>query len=149
MTYLPQSLIKQFRERNKPKTGVCPITKQKTNDWVLDHDHQTGMVRGVISRVGNSLLGKLENFLKTRCSTSPDKYPSILRAMALYLERENLDVLHPVGFRQLYKRFAVKKKSEQIKILLDIGFDMDCIMRCDNAKDRTELYKQSIKNDTN
>ena len=58
MTYLSQNQIKEFREGNKPIS--CPILDIKTDDWVLDHDHQNGMVRGVISRQANSLLGKVE-----------------------------------------------------------------------------------------
>jgi len=103
MTYLPQSKIKEFRERNKPL--CCPILASKKDDWVLDHDHQTGMVRGVISRQANSLLGKVENFYLRMCKGDKEHLPGVLDAMAAYLEQETLDVLHPVGLIQLTKKF--------------------------------------------
>ena len=77
MTYLPQSKIKEFREQNKPL--CCPILASKKDDWVLDHDHQTGMVRGVISRQANSLLGKVENFYLRMCKGDKEHLPGVLR----------------------------------------------------------------------
>ena len=57
--YLTQGKIPEYRESNKPE--FCPILGGRTNDWVVDHDHKSGMVRGVISRLGNSLVGKVED----------------------------------------------------------------------------------------
>ena len=94
MTYLSQNQIKEFREANKPVS--CPILDTKTNDWVLDHDHQTGMVRGVLSRQANSLLGKVENFFLKMCKGRKEDLPNTLEAMAAYLEQDMTDVLHPV-----------------------------------------------------
>ena len=82
MTYLSQNQIKEFREANKPIS--CPILDIKTKDWVLDHDHQTGMVRGVISRQANSLLGKVENFYLKMCKGQKEDLPNTLDAMAAY-----------------------------------------------------------------
>lgn len=43
--------------------GLCAICRLRVTDSqaVLDHDHATGAVRGVLHRGCNSLLGKLEN----------------------------------------------------------------------------------------
>ena len=59
MMYLKHNQIAQFREDFTPEE--CPVLLRESNDWCLDHDHQTGLVRGVLSREGNSLLGKVEN----------------------------------------------------------------------------------------
>ena len=82
MTYLPQNKIKEYREAHKPIS--CPILDIKTDDWVVDHDHQTGMVRGVISRQANSLLGKVENFYIRMCKGDKEDLPGVLDAMATY-----------------------------------------------------------------
>ena len=37
--------------------GVCAICSKKPTDLVLDHDHATGKVRGLLCRLCNSLLG--------------------------------------------------------------------------------------------
>jgi len=68
---------KEYEKINpSPKIGVkftCPIcqktiTRQYTNDVVLDHSHKTGKIRGWICRMCNSSMGMLgedkETFLR-------------------------------------------------------------------------------------
>ena len=144
MTYLPQNKIKEYRDANKPIS--CPILDIKTSDWVLDHDHQTGLVRGVISRQANSLLGKVENFFLKMCKGRKEDLPNTLEAMAAYLEREALDVLHPVGLTQLTKKFANSNNAEaQVEILKDIGASTEEITACKNVKQRKELFRNLTK----
>ena len=145
MTYLPQNKIKEFRDRHKPL--CCPILASKKDDWVLDHDHQTGMVRGVISRQANSLLGKVENFYIRMCKGDKEDLPGVLDAMAAYLERETLDVLHPVGLTQLTKKFKNSLTAvEQIVELKDLGATKKELESCSNEKQRCELYRKLTKN---
>jgi len=145
MTYLPQNKLAKWREANKPSR--CPILGGRTKDWVVDHDHKTGMVRGVISRVGNSLIGKIENFLTSRCRQKPESFPKILRNIADYLERKNTDILHPVGLTQLTKRFHHSLTSqEQYDVLRDLGGDEEAIESCTNAKHRAALFRTLTKN---
>jgi hypothetical protein len=144
MTYLPQNKIKEYRDANKPIS--CPILDIKTRDWVLDHDHQTGLVRGVISRQANSLLGKVENFFLKMCKGRKEDLPNTLEAMAAYLEREELDVLHPVGLTQLTKKFANSlTAAEQIAELKAIGGSEAEIEACTNLKHRKELFRKLTK----
>ena len=145
MTYLSQNQIKEFRDGNKPIS--CPILDIKTQDWVLDHDHQNGMVRGVISRQANSLLGKVENFYLKMCKGEKENLPNTLEAMAAYLEQETLDVLHPVGLTQLTKKFKYSLTAhEQALELKAIGGSEADIGSCKNQKQRAELYRNLIKN---
>tara|TARA_R110000824_G_scaffold123926_5_gene282094 strand:- start:368 stop:817 length:450 start_codon:yes stop_codon:yes gene_type:complete len=144
MTYLPQNKIKEYRENNKPL--CCPILATKKDDWVLDHDHQTGLVRGVISRQANSLLGKVENFYMRMCKGEKEHLPGVLDAMAAYLEQETLDVLHPVGLIQLTNKFKNKLTAhEQAIELRSIGATEDQINNCSNQNQRSELYRKLIK----
>ncbi len=144
MKYLPQSKLAEWRKKNAPKK--CPLVEYKTSNWVVDHDHTSGFVRGVVSSEGNALLGRIENAFK-RLSRGAKKasLPTILRNMASYLEQDDLTLLHPEGFRQLYKRFYSLSKDLQLDILLKFGTNRDDISKCKNAKERTELYKQIIK----
>lgn len=50
-------------EKQGNRCAVCglPLGAKAPNDPVLDHDHDTGAVRGVLHRGCNSLLGKIEN----------------------------------------------------------------------------------------
>jgi len=144
MKYLPQSKLAEWRKENAPKK--CPLVEYKTSNWVVDHNHTSGFVRGVVSSEGNALLGRIENAFK-RLSRGAKKasLPTILRNMASYLEQDDLQLLHPEGFRQLYKRFYSLSKDLQLDILLKFGTNRDDISKCKNAKERTELYKQIIK----
>lgn len=141
--YLPQNKLKDWRVKHQPKT--CPLLLRKTSDWVVDHCHQSGMVRGVVSRVGNALLGKIENFAYGRCQISHSHLPAVLRGIADYLEREQLDVLHPVGLTQLCRRFKALTSEKQKGILVDLGAKRIQLMECSNASERIKLFRELTK----
>ena len=141
--YLPQNKLKEWRVKHQPKT--CPLILRKTSDWVVDHCHQSGMVRGGVSRVGNALLGKIENFAYRRCKVSHDHLPSVLRGIADYLEQEQLDVLHPVGLTQLCKKFKGLTSEKQKATLVDLGAKRIQLMECSNASERTKLFRELTK----
>ena len=144
MTYLPQNKIAEYRLRHKPI--CCPILSTKTDDWVVDHDHQTGMVRGVISRQANSLLGKVENFYLKMCKGDKEFLPVTLEAMATYLETARTDVLHPVGLTQLTKKYRnTLTAAEQISTLEDMGASREELDACSNVKQRAELFRKLTK----
>lgn len=50
----------EFLLRQRNRCALCG-TPVGCNHAVLDHDHHTGAIRGVLHRGCNSLLGKLEN----------------------------------------------------------------------------------------
>lgn len=144
MEYLPQGKIKQYREKHKP--AKCPILGIKTNDWVVDHDHQSGMVRGVISRQGNSLIGKIENFYLGMCRGKKELLPRTLRNIATYLESDVTKVLHYVGLNQLRNKFKNKLTSaQQYQTLVDMGAGQDELDQCSNQKHRAELFRKLTK----
>jgi hypothetical protein len=120
----------------------------KTNDWVVDHDHQTGLVRGVISRQANSLLGKVENFFLKRCGGRKEQLSRVLRNMADYLDKPPMPYLHPVGLTQKCRRFLRLTKDKQSLELRAKGCSKAEIAECTNAKERTKLYRKVIKDGT-
>lgn len=139
--YLKHTEIAQFRDDFTPQQ--CPVLLRDSSDWCLDHDHQTGLVRGVLSREGNAMLGKVENFYLGMCKGTKEDLPIVLRAMADYLEFPAMDVLHPVGLTQLCKRFARDLTSaEQRDLLEELGADEENIQVCTNQKTRTMYYRQ-------
>jgi hypothetical protein len=139
--YVPQSRLAQWREENIPPH--CPILGHEELIPVVDHDHKSGRIRAVMSSEGNALLGKIENFHKSRCIHGKWDLPTVLRAMADYLERDQ-GPLHPVGTRQLTKRFGRGKKPDQVAILESVGATESEIEACTNSKDRTNLYRSKI-----
>jgi hypothetical protein len=143
--YLPQSKLATWRKENKPKK--CALLGIVIRDPVVDHDHNSGMVRGVVSREGNSLLGRIENAYK-RLSVAARALPLpwVLRAMADYLERPDTDILHPVGLTQLCKRFKNGLTAkEQEDTLYVMKADPNDIRACTNSKKRTHLYRKLLK----
>lgn len=142
MTYITQKELADYRQKHQPES--CPILGTQDYAPVVDHDHQTGNIRGVISREANSLVGKIENFYRSRCAGSPNTIIEALRNIANYLEQEQ-GPLHPVGKRQLVKRFSRKSKEEQNLILEQLNASQDEINQCKNSKERTKLYDKALK----
>ena len=79
--------------------GECPICGLPVDAPCLDHSHKkrvkgTGLIRGVLCRSCNTLLGKIENNC-LRYKVSHKALPLVLRNMACYLERPHKNILHP------------------------------------------------------
>jgi hypothetical protein len=142
--YIPAHKIKEFRERHNP--GICPILLKKLTKSVVDHDHRTGEVRGVIDFNANNLLGVIERKYYSYCSGDPKDLPDVLRRIADFLERPPTGYLHPVGLNQLVAKFKGKNKEQQIKLLNSFYLvDNDAISLCTNQSDRVKLYRTLLK----
>ena len=139
--YVKQAELAAYRENYKPIS--CPILGNTEFTPVVDHDHQTGRIRGVISLEGNALLGKVENFYRSRCARAAKDLPTVLRKMADYLECSQ-GPLHPVGVRQVTKRFSRDTKDNQYEILSELTDDIELIRSCKNSKARTKLYRRLL-----
>lgn len=79
--------------------NVCPICNRSVNSPVLDHHHVkkingTGLIRGVLCRSCNVMLGKVENNCK-RYNISQKELPAVLNNMADYLKEDHLSYIHP------------------------------------------------------
>jgi len=143
MKYLPSSKLKEWRQQNLPK--VCPIFKCVINDSVVDHCHDTGMIRGVLHRQSNAWAGKIENSWKRfGRNNSKATLPEALRALADYLENARTNVMHPVGLTQKCKRFKRLPKDTQLKILFEMKCEQHDINSCKNAGDRTVLFRTAF-----
>jgi len=144
MTYLPQSKIKEYRDTNKPE--LCPILEINFTDAVVDHNHDSGMVRGVMHRQANAWEGKVYNswrrYVKNNCNLT---FVECLKNLVKYLERGDTDVLHPVGLVQLGKRFGRMTKKEQVFSLRALGVNKKLISSCKNGSERIKLYKDYLK----
>ena len=146
MKYLAQKDLAKWRKENTPH--FCPLLNCEHNNWVVDHCHNTGMVRDVVSSEGNAFLGRIENAHKRLSKNARGCSLSVvLRSMANYLERNSTNLLHPEGFRQLYKRFSRLNKYTQLDILMKVGIKRDLIQSANNSNERTKLYKQYLRNE--
>lgn len=111
----------------------------------MDHNHRTGLVRGVISMEGNTLLGRIENSFRRFGTSTELPLSSILRNIADYLDSGDTDILHPVGLNQLSKRFSRLTLADQVLTLKKMGVKKSEIKSCTNSKERTDLYRNLLK----
>lgn len=112
----------------------------------VDHNHTSGMVRGVISMEANTFLGRVENSFRRFGTSSEAKLSDILRNMADYLDKGDTNVLHPVGLKQLSGRFNRLIVDDQVFALRKLGAKKSEIKSCTNSKQRTALYRKLITN---
>lgn len=98
----------------------------------------------MVSSEGNALLGKIENFHRSRCVNGVYDLPTVLRALADYIEGSTGGPYHPRGLRQLVRRFMASKKERQIETLLSFGIPASEIKECKNSKQRAKLYRRAL-----
>jgi len=116
----------------------------------VDHDHDSGLIRGVIDSEANVFLGRIENSYK-RLSMAKKVTTLIdtLKGIVAYLEASenpSRPVLHPVGLTQLCKRFKNNlTAAQQVQELVNKKASKKEIEACKNAKDRTALYRNLLK----
>lgn len=105
--------VKPYRDKTLQDQGgrclVCGGMIEPGED-VLDHDHRTGFIRGVLHRGCNSLLGKLENNHK-RCGV-PDLL-GFLSGVSSYLQKPAHETMHPTHRTEDEKRIRRNKKAKK------------------------------------
>jgi len=144
VTYIPANKLANWRKENEP--SECPILSVKTNDWVVDHDHLSGEVRGVISRQANTLIGKVENIFTSMCKGDPQELPEVLENIAVYLRKDDTKILHPVGLNQLTSRFKNNLlKDDQCFLLHLLGATLSEIETYNNVGKRVKAFKKLLK----
>ena len=99
--------IKGYRlEQLEEQNGLCALCGDLIiDDAVLDHDHKTGLIRKVLHRGCNSILGKIENNM-SRSRMNRDRLRTFALNLMQYIETEHTDVTHPT-----HKEKAVKKRK--------------------------------------
>jgi hypothetical protein len=101
MKILKQSDIKPLRDKLlKRQNGLCALCGHEVDNPCLDHSHKknggTGLVRSVICRGENALLGKIENNARRNKITNLIIF---LRDAANYLEKEHTEYIHPTEIK--------------------------------------------------
>lgn len=140
--YLAQSRINDLKGNILKTKSKCPITGEElAQSSHLDHDHRSGMVRGLISPLANLLLGKVENAMSF--STGEKNLPDILRKMADYLEKPKTNILHPKGCTQVVNRFKRSSKDTQEALIESLGIGIASDYK--NSSERTKAYQDWLK----
>lgn len=95
MNKLKQTQVKEYRERQLAQQNYCcALCGEKiTEAAVLDHDHKTGLVRQVLHRGCNSLLGKIENNMP-RSQVDIHRLKGIAQNLIGYITEKHSETLH-------------------------------------------------------
>jgi hypothetical protein len=104
----------EFLLRQGNLCDLCKTAVQE-KDAVLDHDHRTGAVRGVLHRGCNSLLGKLEN---NAARYGVRDIGVFANGVASYLRRHMTNVtglLHPTHKSDDEKAELRRKKAREYR----------------------------------
>lgn len=84
-------------------------------DAVVDHDHITGEIRGVLTRSANAVEGKVKNAVARWGGTGEDysKIIPYLKRLIAYLERPGTGCMYPMHRTPDEKRDAALKKRRE------------------------------------
>lgn len=124
------------------QNNICKITGCFLEDKpVLDHNHDTQFVRGVVHRQANAALGKIENLWKRYLSHwYPGTLPEFLNECAYYIDSDNdVRYVHPGWIKKVKIEFRKLSEVAKDKVLVDLGSE-----KGNNAKRRLELFGKLI-----
>ena len=111
------------------------------NQAVLDHDHNTQFVRGVLHRQTNVLLGKIENaYIRYIKWWYDGTLSDFLRGCADYLDKEHAQkYLHPAFIKKLQVQFNKLNEKQKQNVLLHFNEEKGC-----NGTQRKLIFKKFI-----
>lgn len=90
--------------------ALCGDSIEPT-EAVLDHDHKTGLLRQVLHRGCNSMLGKIENNMPRSCITMR-RLEVIAQNLIGYLTTQHTEVRHPTHLTQEERKMKAYKKKK-------------------------------------
>ena len=120
---LKYTQVREYRlQQLSAQSNCCALCGELIiDDAVLDHDHKTGLVRAVLHRGCNALLGKVENNL-ARNAMSKIRLAAWAGKLVDYIEHSSTDILHPTHLTQeerheklARKRIKNRKKQKATK----------------------------------
>lgn len=93
---LKYSEIADYRTQQLTNQSMCCALCGEVidNDAVLDHDHKTGLLRQVLHRGCNALLGKIENNMP-RNKITLSRLEGIAHNLINYLTQQHTEIIHP------------------------------------------------------
>lgn len=104
--------IKAYRETQLAhQNNLCALCGENIElDAVLDHDHKTGLIRQVLHRGCNAMLGKIENNM-ARNRLDISRLKTFAERLVTYIEDSKTDILHPTYLTPEEKKMKKKKKG--------------------------------------
>lgn len=138
--------VKATRERLlKEQHGTCAVTRLnlESKDSVLDHDHDTSLVRAVLHRQVNAFLGKLENNYKRLIKWWCDiPLADLLRLYADYLEDKEKNpgtVYHPGWIKKSKTEFNKLNEKQKSALLKSMNLE-----DASNSAERKKIFAKAL-----
>lgn len=102
--------------------GLCPLCGKEIDlrvkgEGVIDHDHDTGRIRGVLHRSCNAAEGKIAN-AAARWGAKSSKYSDIiayLESVVAYLKREPTNFIYAMHKTEDEKRDMRNAKAREAR----------------------------------
>lgn len=111
---LTQKQLAEYRLAQWEKQGrTCALTGRPLvyENAVVDHCHTTGVIRGVIDRGVNSMLGKIENHMRIAKLTNTRDLALVLNNVVGYLARGEAAAMRPDALLYHTHRTAEEKRD--------------------------------------
>ena len=111
---LKSSEVKAYRQAQlKNQDYKCALCGEPVeDDAVLDHCHKTGLLRQVLHRGCNSLLGKIENSMP-RSRVDIRRLKGIAHNLIQYLTTQHTEILHPTHRTTEERQLLAKKRAKR------------------------------------
>lgn len=127
MPKLSRTMMRSWAARHLAtvQNNLCPLCgkfidlKQK-GEGVIDHDHDTGEIRGVLHRSCNAAEGKISN-AAARWGAKSASYADViayLQSVVLYLSKPGVGMMYPMHKTADEKRLATNAKARERRAAL-------------------------------
>lgn len=113
MPRLTRSQLAEYREQQWLQQGCCcKLTGKQIqlDEAVVDHCHTTGVIRGVLSRGANSMLGKIENHRRIAKMTGDKDLALFLTNVVGYIAQGRVIAMNPDALVYPLHRTVDEKK---------------------------------------
>lgn len=103
---------------DKRQHGVCPICKERFTlpQTCLDHDHYTGVVRGVLCRNCNGIEGRIKNLaVRGKRKLSMEDYLGNIILYWMYHKIDRTGLVHPLHLTDDEKRIKRNVKARKTR----------------------------------
>lgn len=102
-------------KRQNFECAICP-QKLTVATGCLDHDHSTGLIRGVLCRNCNGIEGKIKNLVVRgrRTLTHKDYLGKIILYWITH-EKDQTGLLHPIHLDEEQKRVKRNTKARKVR----------------------------------
>lgn len=122
MPKLSRTMMRSWvaRHLSTVQNNLCPLCGKHIDlkikgEGVIDHDHDTGEIRGVLHRSCNAAEGKISN-AAARWGAKSASYADVIEylvSLVAYLRQPGAGIIYPMHKTVDEKRDAVNKKARE------------------------------------